>query len=196
MRIFLLVYSNILFIIKSILLIIVLFNALKLIWEIAGQIKVKRSNIERIAILKRGGLIAEDLNELTPKEFREWCKEFLYAEGFINFQDSKSSNAFNIDFVCSRGLDAYLVKCKIYDQSSKHRLNSDICKELLGVMEANSVSKGIIITSGKLSNEAVKFITTMPNNYEILVFDQERLLYKYRLGNENLILKLIRNMQK
>ena len=135
--------------------------------------KLYTTNIER---LKHGIIKIEDLQELTPDEFEHWCERFLVKEGFYNICATPKGSEVGKDIICKKGNELYYVDCKsfLYNQ-----LDIDIVKKLVGSMVSEKVTKGIIITSGTFTKEAIVYVKTLPSQYKILMYAGKDLVKDY-----------------
>lgn len=170
--------------VNTILFIIVVFSSIKLILKVISLIKfyVKESN--DIKRLKEGKLSLSDLDNLSPKEFQLWCASFLKKEGFIDISINNDDSYNSI--LCSKNDDTYYAECiKSYEHRNiNYSVNIEYCRKLVGAMIGHNIKKGIIITTGVVTKEAMEYISSLPESYSITVYDGKALINEY---NEYLI---------
>lgn len=182
-------YINFLILIKNILIIISAFMSLPILNQIYNLIIKKRTYTETITRIKKGILTISDLHKLTPREFEHWCAEFLSKQGYTNIIVSTKGPDGGKDIVCTNGTLTYYVECKryYYGKYPQFQVDGEICKKLIGAMEANHITSGIIMTTGHLTNDAIEYINTLPNPYCIEAYDGNALINQYESRRQNLI---------
>ena len=114
-----------------------------------------------------------ELHNLSPREFELWCGEFLKGKGYRNVVVSSLGPDGGVDIKCTYDDELIYVECKRYAFSStaKLKVDSDIIRKLVGAMKGNDVKRGMIITTGIVTEDAFKFIETLPKQYNIEVVD-------------------------
>lgn len=170
--------------VNAILFVVVVFSSIKLILKIISLIKFYVKENKDIKRLKEGKLSLSDLNNLSPKEFQLWCASFLKKEGFIDVSMNYDDTCKNI--ICSKNDDTYYAKCiKCYQcKDMNHFVTTEVCRQLVGAMVGDNIKKGIIVTTGSITKEAIDYISSLPESYSITVYDVKSLVNEY---NESLI---------
>lgn len=166
--------------------IILFFYIAFLIKKTYNYIKLREFYTLNIKRLKQGIIQVEDLHELTATEFEHWCGSFLDKEGFHNIYVTPDGPDGGKDIICKKLNEVYYVECKklILNQASKYQIDIEIVRQLIGSMVSDSVTNGIIITSGVFTKEAMKYIETLPKLYKILTYNGETLVNNYNTMNK------------
>lgn len=129
---------------------------------------------------KEGRVDLEDLKNLTPKEFEEWCAEFLQKSGYTHIQIAPSGPEGGKDIVCRKDGNTVYIECKRYyfETSTPFRIDADVVQKLMGEMAQDGVFRGVIITTGTVTKEARRQIQSLPLQYSIEIMDGEVLMKK------------------
>jgi hypothetical protein len=142
---------------------------------------------------KDGGIDLEDLHGLSPREFEFWCAEFLTKLGYTNIKQSPMGPDSGVDIVCDHKDEKVYVQCKryFYGKGAPYVVDSKVCVNLVGAMKAkvcetsangdntDKVTKGILITTGIITNDAIQFIRTLPSEYDIELLDGNDIIERY-----------------
>ncbi|MCY6484080.1 restriction endonuclease [Clostridium aestuarii] len=175
--------------INNILLIVIILLFTITVFKLIKAFIIYHREYNDIERLKECKINIKDLNNLTPKEFEQWCTAYLSKQGYtyINMDSLNVNNRKNI--ICKKGKETYCVKCKISPHSYdiKHILNLEIARQLIGSMEYNGISNGIIITSGIISSKAIDYINSLPKPYSIEIIDGSHLVKDYKIIYSNLL---------
>jgi len=117
--------------------------------------------------------LRKELYNLSPREFELWCGEFLSNNGYSDVIVSPPGPDGGIDIRCFKNDRIVYVECKRYWFSKKatYVVDENIVKKLIGAMKADEVTDGIIITTGIVTSKAREFISTLPKEFKITVFD-------------------------
>ena len=122
-----------------------------------------------------------DIQNLSGIEFEEVCKKLLMNMGF-EVRTTKKTGDGGIDLVVYNKQPLmggiYIVQCKRYAGS----VGEPIIRDLYGVVTAERVNKGILITTGEFTQSAKKFAENKP----IELIDKRLLmdlLSKYNIRN-------------
>lgn len=170
--------------IKLILVISVIGYAMFLLKETVKYIRLRRLFTLDINRLKHGIILVDDLHDnLTPNEFEHWCGEFLEKEGFLEvFVTAKGPDG-GKDIICRKGNDKSYVECKryAYSNNAKFKVDDNIVRKLIGAMAGDNITSGIIITSGLFTDEAIKYIETLPSRYKFEFYDGQDLVKEYEV---------------
>jgi hypothetical protein len=150
---------------------------------------------------KDGRLDLKDIHGLSQRQFEYWCGEFIIKFGYTDINQSPMGPDGGVDIVCNLKDDIFYVQCKRYSygKNAKFVVDSKVCENLVGAMKAKvcelpeskgsdtKITRGMIITTGRITNEAIQFIKTLPDEYKIEVIDGNDILeryaflYKYKL---------------
>ncbi|MCM0649047.1 restriction endonuclease [Clostridium swellfunianum] len=166
---------------KATLTVLVILLFVQRVYQAINVIKETRRKKEYIQDLKLGVLSKEDLYNYTPREFEEWCAEFIAAKGFTNIEISQAGPDGGKDIVCKRGTETYYVECKrySYDKNAEHKVELETVRKLVGVMEADCIKNGLIITTGCATSEAIEYANTLPSQYSIGIVEGDDLINQY-----------------
>lgn len=125
---------------------------------------------EQIKKNKINAVIVEDINLLSGVEFEDVCEDLLIKMGFKTERTGKSHDG-GIDIIAYNNQPLfsgkYIIQCKRYSGS----VGTSIIRDLYGVVTAESANKGILITTGYFTNDAISFATEKP----IELIDGDRL---------------------
>lgn len=129
----------------------------------------------------QGIIELDDLYHLTPREFEYWCGEIIEKLGYSNIEHSKSSVDSGKDIECRKNLLPVYVECKrfYYSQNAEYAVTSEVCKKLVGAMVHDGITKGMIITTGIITRDAVDYIRTLPQMYDITLLSGKDLIEQY-----------------
>jgi HJR/Mrr/RecB family endonuclease len=165
------------------IIILILFSHLSIALAAFARIfLLSRKRNKDLARYAKAVISLEDLYNLTPGEFEEWCKEYLESIGFSDVELMPSGPDGGKELVCTRDGLKYYIECKRYDPdiNAYYRVDAEVVKKLLGAMVHDGVSRGIIITTGIATRGALRFIGTLPQDYKINLVDGEDLIESSR----------------
>jgi restriction system protein len=94
------------------------------------------------------------LESMTWREFEQVVGEYFRRNGFSVTETGGGGADGGIDLIASRGADKYYVQCK---QWKARQVGVATVRELFGVMAANGVAGGYVVTSGVFTDEAKRF---------------------------------------
>ena len=112
---------------------------------------------------------------LTPKEFKLWCTDYLNDLGYTTIPSLKIDNDNNI--ICKKENNSVYVQCKQYN--SNYIVPIGDFEELFGSMIINNINVGLLITTGKVSNDVNELLNKLPSNFHIDIIDRDALNYPY-----------------
>lgn len=114
-----------------------------------------------------------ELHNLSPREFELWCAELLKAKGYKNVTVSPSGVDGGVDIRCIVDDELIFVECKryLFSRNAKYKVDADIIRKLVGAMEGSDVKSGMVVTTGIVTNDALEFIKTLPEEYAIDIID-------------------------
>lgn len=138
----------------------------KFIGALSDTIKNLRKYLSKINL-------NSELHNLSSREFELWCGEFLKGKGYRDVKVSPSGPDGGVDIRCSYEGEEIFVECKRYTLSSsaEFKVDTDIIRKLLGAMEGKGVKRGMVITTGIVTEDALEFIKTLPEKYNIEIID-------------------------
>jgi restriction system protein len=97
-------------------------------------------------------------NSMSWREFEVLVGEGFRRQGFQVLENGGGGPDGGVDLMLSRqgtnGSEKFLVQCK---QWRAFRVGVDVVRELYGVMAARGAAGGFVVTSGRFTDEAVKF---------------------------------------
>lgn len=160
---------------------------------IKEYIFLRRQVKNNIIKWKDGRIDVEDLHGLSPRQFEFWCGEFLSKLGYTNIKQSPIGPDGGVDIVCDHQGEKVYVQCKryFYRKGAPYVVDSKVCENLVGAMKAKvcetfenggntgKVTKGMLITTGFITNDAIQFIKTLPSEYNIELLDGNDIIERY-----------------
>lgn len=123
----------------------------------------------------------ENINRLTGFEFEGFCQWlFQNSPEYKNVELTPPSNDGGVDLILTNANDEKIyVECKKYDfdptlayknennGSDEFSIGRVICQKLVGAMVANNIKKGIIVTTGSVSPNALEYIGMLEANSDL-----------------------------
>jgi len=100
------------------------------------------------------GNAPDSLNEMTWREFESLVEEAYRLRGYSVRRIGGDGPDGGVDLVLDRGAEKVLVQCK---QWRAMKVGVSTIRELYGVMAAKGAASGIVVTSGRFTDEAVEF---------------------------------------
>ncbi|MEP6587567.1 MAG: restriction endonuclease [Polaromonas sp.] len=97
---------------------------------------------------------ADGIDRMSWQEFEILVGEYFRRQGFGVTDNGGGGADGGVDVVLKKGPDSYLVQCKHWRAL---RVGVQPVRELYGVMAANGVTGGFVVTSGDFTEEAVRF---------------------------------------
>ena len=108
---------------------------------------------------------SDNIRNLTWREFEHLIGEYYRRHGYIAEVVGGASGDGGVDIVLNGHGETVLVQCK---QWKAWKVGVSVVRELLGVVVSRGATKGIIVTSGRFTREAVSFAD---NSAEIELVD-------------------------
>ena len=105
----------------------------------------------------------KSIKKLSWKEFEYLVSEAYKRKGFSVSENLGSGSDGGVDVVLEKDDEKILVQCKNWRST---KVGVTVVRELLGVVTAESASKGIIVCSGDYTKDAVDFANN--NNIELV----------------------------
>lgn len=96
----------------------------------------------------------DSLNEMTWREFESLVEEAYRLRGYSVRRIGGDGPDGGVDLVLDRGSERVLVQCK---QWRAMKVGVSTIRELYGVMAAKGAASGIVVTSGRFTDDAVEF---------------------------------------
>jgi len=153
------------------LVLIILFKSLAPLIE-----KIRGFKNEQLKFTMR--IKKENIDRLTDLEFEGFC-QWLFQDNpeYKNVELTPSNKDGGVDLILTNINDEKIyVDCKKYDThfnldneaEAKEReeffISRVICQKLVGAMVANNIKKGIIVTTGSISSNALEYIEKLKEN--------------------------------
>jgi HJR/Mrr/RecB family endonuclease len=166
---------------RSILIVLIILLTIQRVNQAIALIKEARSKQEYIQDLKLGVLSKRDLHDYTPREFENWCAEFIEKQGFTDIKITEDGPDGGKDIICKKGNDTYYIECKRYSygKNAESKADLEVVRKLIGAMEVDGVRNGLIITTGLATDEALEYINTLPKAYNVDLIDGDDLIKQY-----------------
>lgn len=114
------------------------------------------------------------LADLSWREFEEMLAAAFRKEGYDVKVTGDSGADGGVDLILRRGDDVTLVQAKHW----RKEVGVSIVRELFGVMTAEKAARGIVVTSGHFTPDALAFAANLP----IELLDGDRLAKRIRFG--------------
>ncbi|MFR1709582.1 MAG: restriction endonuclease [Clostridium sp.] len=123
----------------------------------------------------------ENINKLTGLQFEGFC-QWLFQNNpeYKDVELAPPNNDGGVDLILTDTNDEKIyVECKRYDYNQDLANNDDnngseeffigrvICQKLVGAMVANNVKRGIIVTTGSISPNALEYIGKLEENSDL-----------------------------
>ncbi len=115
---------------------------------------------------------ADSIRALSWPAFEELVCEAYRRKGYVAEVIGSASGDGGVDVHLSRGGETVLVQCK---QWKAYKVGVPTIREMLGVVVANGANKGIVVTSGRFTNAAIRFAGSTPQ-IELIDGDALRVL--------------------
>lgn len=146
--------------------------------DLIKAILSKRRNLQR---WKEGLINLDDIHGLTPREFEYWCGEFISTIGYNHIKQTAHGPDGGKDIICKFNNKDTYVECKRYSYSpnASYIVDEQIPKKLVGAMVHDRVTSGLIITSGRISEECINYVRSLPYDIEIELIDGGRIVELY-----------------
>lgn len=97
---------------------------------------------------------ADALDDMSWREFELLVGEAFRLQGYQVLETGGGGADGGVDLVLSRGGEKFLVQCK---QWKAYKVGVDVVRELYGVMAARGATGGFVVTSGRFTEDAVRF---------------------------------------
>jgi restriction system protein len=94
------------------------------------------------------------LNGMSWRQFEQLVGEAFRLQGYAVKETGGGGADGGVDLRLTRNGETYLVQCK---QWRAFKVGVDVVRELYGVMAAEGAAGGFVVTSGRFTDEAVKF---------------------------------------
>lgn len=141
--------------------------------------KVRGLKIEQLNFTMR--VKKENINKLTGLQFEGFCQWlFQNSPEYKNVELTPHGNDGGVDLILTDTNDEKIyVECKRYDANQELANTDDnngpgeffigrvICQKLVGAMVANNIKKGIIVTTGSVSPNALEYIGKLEENSDL-----------------------------
>lgn len=156
------------------IVLIILFKSLTPFVE-----KVRRLKLEQLKFTMR--VKKENINKLTGLQFEGFCQWLFQNDPeYKDVELTPPNNDSGVDLILTDTNDEKIyVECKRYDYNQDLANNDDnngseeffigrvICQKLVGAMVANNVKRGIIVTTGSISPNALEYIGKLEENSDL-----------------------------
>ncbi len=168
----------------SIVLFFVLIGILKVMTKLLDSAKVIRDKKGTESWLRYGLISKKDLYNLDSYEFEKWCGFFLEKQGYHNVVITEENLDGGKDIICERKGEKIYVECKKYGfpsiSDNYNIVSRDIIQKLVGAMVHDRIYKGMIITTGLISERSKEYVKGLPKIYEIELIDGDELIKQHR----------------
>lgn len=151
------------------LVLIILFKSLTPLIE-----KIRGFKNEQLKFTMR--IKKENIDRLTELEFEGFC-QWLFQDNpeYKSAELTPPNNDCGVDLILTNANDEKIyVDCKKHDAHSnldnkaegrkEFLISRVICQKLVGAMVANNIKKGIIVTTGSISPNALEYIEKLKEN--------------------------------
>lgn len=135
----------------------ILFNGFAIISLIAAAVSAAGSLFRRKMLDRQTGL--DTLRALSWREFEQIVGEAFRRQGYLVEETGGGGADGGIDLVLRGNGETALVQCK---QWRTQQVGVDKVRELFGVVTAERANRGILVTSGQYTHEALSFKVGKP----------------------------------
>jgi restriction system protein len=118
----------------------------------------RRAEAERNKF-QRTGFTIRDLQRLSPAQFEEWCAHRLREQGFV-VSVVGGQGDHGIDLIAERDGIRTAVQCKRW--FGVRSVGEPQIRDLLGAMQHERAANGLVLTTGRYSDAAVKWVQGKP----------------------------------
>ena len=134
--------------------------------------------IARLEVLKI--VVKDELYYFKDSEtVNGWITRLLQLSGYDELKARPLEEDSAYDYICSKGSQQVYVACKLWNvKIFDTPVTRAAVQKLVGAMVGDRVKQGIIITAGSLTDEAQKYLDTLPVSYRIEILDGVRLMDK------------------
>ena len=158
---------------------------LDFVFNLVNYIVKTKKEEQIIQNLSNSNISIKDIHSLTPLEFESFSSIFLK---FMGYEDIEHVPAIKYegdggkDLICFKNGIKHFVECKRYSYNSNafFIIDLDVVRKLVGAMAGEGVTKGIIITTGHVSQGALDFAKNLPHPFSIDFFKGEDLLEMFK----------------
>lgn len=134
-----------------------MFNGLAIAALAAAAVSAVKSRSRRTLLDQQRGM--DSLRSLSWREFEQLVGEAYRRQGYDIEETGGSGADGGVDLVLRGHGETVLVQCK---QWRERQVGVDKVRELFGVVTAEGASRGILVTSGKFTNDAQSFKVGKP----------------------------------
>ena len=120
----------------------------------AGISAFKRSKRDNLVSHVSQGETRDVLNGMSWREFEVLVSEAFRLQGYLVAETGGGGADGGVDLILTRGNETIFVQCK---QWKTYQVGVKVVRELFGVMAARKATAGIVVTSGRFTNEALEF---------------------------------------
>lgn len=142
-----------------------------LVGAIAGV--MKRRKRQALATQVKASIDSSALLDMTWHEFELVVSEHFRELGYNVTETGKNGPDGGVDLVLRKDDEIFLVQCK---QWRAFKVSVEIVRELYGVMAARGAAGGFVVTSGRFTDDAQKFV----QGRNIVLLDGTQLLARIR----------------
>lgn len=133
------------------------FNFLAIVSLVAAAVSAIRAKSRRRLLDQQRGI--ESLRALSWQQFEQLVGEAYRRQGYAVQETGGGGADGGVDIVLRRGTETVLVQCKRW---RTQRVGVDKVRELFGVVTAENAASGILVTSGRFTNDARSFAANKP----------------------------------
>lgn len=127
----------------------------------------------------------DEIYNLSPQEFERWCSILLSIMGYENIQNTPLGSDGGKDIICAKDGEPVYVECKRYkyEDDAQFVVDKATMQKLTGTMVGSNIKQGIILTTGKATEEALQFAREL-SDISIKVYDGAAIEAIYNEGKE------------
>lgn len=162
-----------------------------------NKLNIELRNNHRSQWLKYGLVSRKHLAELSIGDFENWCFNLLEKLGYKNIEIASSWRYENYKTIISTKYKKTIyVWCKLAKEIDEYSDNYESIgrpdvQRFIGTLEHDNVTDGIIITTGDFTSEALKYVNSLPNKFNISIYDGVALTNTHRAIREKEISLLL-----
>lgn len=124
----------------------------------------------------------EELSQMDPRDYEWWCSDLLKDLGYTNVSVTPEKLDGGKDIICTHRGEIVYVECKRYQhkETAMYMADRSVVQKLVGAMVGDKVKKGMVITTGIVTEGAIEYVNTLPSDIAIELIDGYKLMELYK----------------
>ncbi len=161
----------------SLLIIFLIVDRIQNIYNRRNQAQLDEERT-KLEVLK---IVAKDELHLMgePDSVYRWVARLLKMMGYTEVVEKELMEDSAYDYTCTSGERTIYIACKLWNiKEFDAPVRRSAVQRLVGAMVGDRVKKGMIITTGTLTDEAASYLKSLPVSYKIEILDGTKLMGK------------------